>query len=77
MNKGDYDGDTATIKGVYSIEANQELDRVMKNKYNFINSGNKPVRAISNEAIFSLYSLTEGLPNDNKSYTPSNEIVFV
>lgn len=73
---GDYDGDTATLKGIYTIEANKELNKVMKEKYNFVNSGNKGVRQIGNETIFSLYSLTASIPSDDDKYTPSKDIVF-
>lgn len=76
FNKGDYDGDTASIRAIYTVEANKELDKVMKEKYNFINSGNRPVRGIGNECYYALYSLTASISDDDKKYTPSKEIVF-
>lgn len=71
---GDYDGDTMSIKGIYTIEANEELMRVQKAKYNFITSANAPIRKAGHEAIQSLYSLTVCLPSTKR--TPTKEIAF-
>ena len=65
-----------TIKGIFTTEANDELDRVMKIKYNFITSGNTGIRESSNEAIQSLYNLTLVLEDDAKKMTPSSSISF-
>ena len=70
------DGDTVTIKGIFSVEANEELDRVMNSKYNFITSGNIGIRTSSNEAIQSLYNLTLVLEDDAKKMTPTDRITF-
>lgn len=71
---GDYDGDTMSLKGIYTVEANEELMRVQKAKYNFITSANAPIRKAGHEAIQSLYSLTVCLPSTKR--TPTKEIVF-
>ena len=68
--------DTVTIKGIFSVEANEELDRVMNSKYNFITSGNTGIRTSSNEAIQSLYNLTLVLEDDTKKMTPTDRITF-
>ena len=66
---GDYDGDTATVKGIYTNEANAELDRVMNSKYNYITTANKGIRTSSNEAIQSLYNLTFTVGEDESKMT--------
>ena len=65
-----------TIKGIFTTEANDELDRVMNSKYNFITSGNTGIRESSYEAIQSLYNLTLILEDDAKKMTPSSSISF-
>ena len=60
----DYDGDTVGDKGVYIKEANEELDAYINSKINYIGlSGNSSLSS-SNEALQSLYSLTNILPGD-------------
>ena len=61
---GDYDGDTVTEKGIYSYEANEELEEIMNKKFNYINLGGTPIRTAGNEAFQSLYNLTLCLPED-------------
>ena len=68
--------DTVTIKGIFTVEVNEELDCVMNSKYNLITSGNTGIRESSNEAIQSLYNLTLVLSDDEKSMTPSSSITF-
>ena len=60
---GDYDGDTVTIKGIYTEEANKELDKIMNSKYNF-------------KAIQSLFNLTMTLSSDGSKMTASKDIKF-
>lgn len=68
---GDYDGDTVTIKGIFSDEANAELEKVMKSNYNYIDSGGKGIRSASQECIQAMYNLTLVLPDDkSKLSTP-------
>lgn len=66
---GDYDGDQVTVKGVWSDEANAELDKQLKSKKQYIGLSGKNVRTGSNEAIQCLYSLTLLLP-DSKHEKP-------
>lgn len=61
---GDYDGDQVTVKGIFTKEANEELDKVMRSNYNYIDAGGKGIRKASNEAIQSMYNLTLVLPDD-------------
>lgn len=55
---GDYDGDQVTIKGVYTVESNDELKAYMNTKANYVNLGGRIIRSPSKEAIISMYSLT-------------------
>ena len=69
---GDYDGDTTSNAGLYSIEANEEAERVMKSKFNLIGLGGTPIREAGNEAFQALYSLTLVLPDaKDKIQTPT------
>lgn len=67
---GDYDGDTTTIKPIYSVEANDELEEAMHSKYNFINMGGSPIRVPGNEACQSIFALTRHLPDAPKAEEP-------
>ena len=60
---GDYDGDTTTNKGIYSVEANAELERVMNSNYSYIDLGGQPIRTAGKEAFQSIYNLTLSLPD--------------
>lgn len=62
---GDYDGDTVSVRGVWSIEANEELDRYLNSKANFIDIGAKNIRFSSAEAVQSIFDLTKILSTDN------------
>lgn len=61
---GDYDGDQVTVKGVFSEEANAELDKHLRDKSHYFNLGGKGVRTSGKEAIQSLYNLTLCLDAD-------------
>lgn len=68
---GDYDGDQCTVKGVFSEEANRELDKQLRNKAHYFNLGGKGVRTSDKEAMQSLYNLTLCLDADkNKVSAP-------
>lgn len=54
----DYDGDTAIVKPVYTIEANQECREKADGKVQVIGMDGKSPRDISKENIMVLYSLT-------------------
>ena len=71
---GDYDGDTVTCKGVYTMEANEELNNFLNSKQNFIDFGCSPLRTSTADAVQSIYALTKIL-NDTK-VTPSKNIQY-
>lgn len=54
----DYDGDTATVKPVYTIEANQECERQMNAKVQMLGMNGYTTRGVSKENILCLYELT-------------------
>ena len=58
------DGDQTTIKGVFSEEANEELEKQLGSKSHYFNLGGKGVRTSTKEAIQSLYNLTLCLDED-------------
>lgn len=66
---GDYDGDQATSKGVYTKEANEELAKFMNSKANYINVGGTNIRTVGADSLQSLYSLTKIL-KDTKLVNP-------
>lgn len=55
---GDYDGDTVSVKGVYSIEANQEINRILYEPTHFLRSNGGLVASLTNEGILTLYNMT-------------------
>lgn len=69
---GDYDGDQVSIKGIYSNEANVELEKQLYSKSHYIDLGSKNAMMPASEAIQSLYNLTLVLSDDkNKISTPT------
>ena len=54
----DYDGDTAIVKPVYTIEANQECEKQANAKIQVLGMNGYAVRDISKENILCLYELT-------------------
>ena len=56
---GDYDGDQTSIKGVFSLEANNECDEIVKSKRNILDANGDNTRLSTNEAIQTLYCLTK------------------
>ena len=61
---GDYDGDQASVKGVWTQEANDELNKFISSVSNYIDLGGVNIRVSTNEAVQSLYCLTKILPQD-------------
>jgi DNA-directed RNA polymerase beta' subunit len=55
----DFDGDTVSIRSVYSVEANKEAEMIMKKKSYAIRQDGKNSRHIGNEAIQAIYSITK------------------
>lgn len=68
-SQGDYDGDQVTCRIAYSIEANEEIDKYLNSKAYYINLGGRNIKTSSNEAIQSLYNLTQVL-SDTKLTDP-------
>lgn len=66
---GDYDGDQCVIKGIFSEEANAELDEHLKAKSHYFNLGGNIVRSSDKEAIQALYNLTLCLNDDKDKIT--------
>lgn len=55
---GDYDGDQYSIRGVRSIQANQEAEKMMYSPTNFMGISGNISRTIEKEAIQCMYQLT-------------------
>lgn len=53
------DGDQTTVKAVYTIEANAELNDYIKSKQHFIAVNGINTRVSSNEVVQSIYNLTK------------------
>ena len=58
---GDYDGDQVTCKGVYTVEANEELRELLNSKQNFMDFGCNPLRSSTADVVQSIYALTKVL----------------
>ena len=56
---GDFDGDTMSLKGVFSQEANEELARSIASPLMLMNPAGGQSREIQKEALVSLYGLTK------------------
>lgn len=54
----DYDGDTAIVKSVYTIEANKECEKQAKSKIQMLGMNGYTTRDVSKENILCLYELT-------------------
>ena len=61
---GDYDGDTVSVKGVFTDEANEELMKKANDKMNFVNFAAKSTRTSGGQVAQSLYNLTLILNSD-------------
>ena len=66
---GDYDGDQVTVKGIFTDEANAELEEIMKANYTYIDASGKGIRVPTNESIQAMYNLTLVLPDDQDKLT--------
>lgn len=55
---GDYDGDTVSLRAVFSVEANLEADKLIFDKKNLLNQSGTASRPIGKDAKLALYSLT-------------------
>ena len=59
INQVKFDGDTISIRSVWSPEANDEAEKLILSKTNFLDVQGGLVRNISNEAYATLYALTK------------------
>ena len=66
----DYDGDTAIVKPVYTIEANKECEKQANAKIQMIGMNGFTTRGISKENILCLYELTVHPDKDYKFVNP-------
>lgn len=71
---GDFDGDQCTCKGVYTREANDELEQFMHSKQNFVTFGCKPLKQPGSDSIQAMYALTKVL--SYATITPSDKIMY-
>ena len=71
---GDYDGDQITCKGVYTNEANDELEEFMNSKQNFVGFGTDSTKTVTDDSIQAIYALTKVL-SDTK-ITDSKDIKY-
>ena len=69
MMVADYDGDQVTVKMVFSVEANQELEKHLNSNGQFIALNGRNGRVADIEAIQAMYNLTLVLP-DTKLIDP-------
>lgn len=54
----DYDGDTVSIRALYSTEANIEADQLINSKTMILSQTGQTTRKLGNEAVLSLFSLS-------------------
>ena len=54
-----YDGDMVSIKGLYTIEANVEANRLITAKKTLLDVAGGASRDVTKEGILALYALTE------------------
>lgn len=66
---GDYDGDTGVMKGSFFKETNEELEKYMNSKINFVDMSCTNIRVSANESIQALYNLTKVLQQDKDRLT--------
>lgn len=71
---GDFDGDQCTCKGVYTREANDELEAFMNSKQNFVTYGGSPLKEPGSDSLQAMYALTKIL--STVKVTPSKNIQY-
>jgi len=54
----DFDGDTISLRGLYTVEANQEAEELIWEKKNILDQTGRNARKLGNEAVQAIYSLT-------------------
>lgn len=71
---GDYDGDQVSSKGVYTIEANDEIEKFMNGKTSLISANGTNIRVFSGEANVAIDALTKVLSTSEKNLTKNVKI---
>lgn len=66
---GDYDGDQTTVKGVFSTEANAELEKQMNSKNHYIGLDGTTVMDLGKESLYVMYVLTKTPEDVQKKLT--------
>ena len=66
---GDYDGDQVGVKGLWSVEANEECEKIINSKSYYLDLNCVNIKVSTNEAVQSLYSLTKILDVDKSKLT--------
>lgn len=55
---GDYDGDTLSVKLLFSQEANEEAEEKIFNLTNYMTIGGNLIRVLGNESVLCMYNMT-------------------
>ena len=66
---GDYDGDQVGVKGVWSVEANEECRKIIESKAYYLDLNGMNIKVSTNEAVQAIYSLTKILDADKGKLT--------
>lgn len=56
---GDFDGDTVSLRGVWTQEANEEAEKIINDPKFLLDENGYNIRTLKNEAIHTLYALTK------------------
>ncbi|MEI2420707.1 hypothetical protein V6O07_10575, partial [Arthrospira platensis SPKY2] len=59
---GDYDGDQVTVRGIFTQEANKELEDYMTSKKNILSISGSNIRKTEKEALQAIYNFTKTRP---------------
>ena len=73
---GDYDGDQVSHRALFSVEANEETDKIMKSKKHYLTCQGKMIEYLGNEAVLGLYSMTQFDPNRSHP-APDNAVAEI
>ena len=65
----DYDGDTVSVKGIFTDEANEEIAKFVQEKQNFLDLSGGLVRDNGSDVLQSLYVFTKILDDDKSKLT--------
>nr|DAS02443.1 MAG TPA: RNA polymerase I subunit [Caudoviricetes sp.] len=74
---GDYDGDQTTEKILFTQEANEEIERIMYSKKNYIDAKGKLIRDCGKEATQTFYVLTKDPFGEYRKLTDEEKKYFI